>query len=876
MALHGRFGRLAALRGGILLGTLAALAPAAIAQTTTNLVVVKDSTIRGGSFATTKHGKETILVTRKSADLEYERRSVLTFDTETTLPANASIQSATLVLTVKGGNNEVRQLAAYTLPVSFENDDVTWRQRRTGLNWTNAGGDITGAPVTATVSPTPGSQVSFNVTAMVQRVVNGDYGSRYARFLVADAGSTSRDSYREYHSMESGTASARPRLIVTYGGSSSTSSTSSDGTVVSPDSLGDITLTPDHVTTRAGKWGVENNSGALSGKVIRHPDAGAAKIDTASSSPANYFEMRFHAEAGKPYRIWLRGRADNDHWANDSVHVQFSGSVTKSGSATWRIGTTSSTEINLEECGGCGLTGWMWEDNGWGARNALGPEIYFASTGTQTIRVQTREDGLAVDRIVLSPSTFLTTRPTDSGGSTSPSSSSTGAVAPDGSGNLVLTPDHVTARAGKWVVQSNSGALSGKVIRHPDAGAPKINSASSSPADYFEMQFQAVAGTPYRIWLRGRADNDHWANDSVFVQFSGSVTSSGSATWRIGTTSATEINLEPCNGCGLTGWMWQDNGWGGVGVLGPEVRFATTGTHTIRVQTREDGLAVDRIVLSPSTFLTSSPDGGTSSPPPSSSEPEPTPPPSSSSSTLRVLHWNIHHGTTATGVYDLDLQASWIAKTNPDVVSLNEVERYTGWGNEDQPARFAALLKAKTGKTWYYHFASRSGATNAQGNLLLSVYPIESKGSLLLSHNRSVAQIRITVNGRAVNIFSTHLDSESSSRRATQMEELKKWAAGFPQQRIIAGDFNTWPSAGEIGRMTGTHFDVWAEAAKAGTAVAFPGNNGETRNSRIDYIFLSHGATSTAIKGAQVFDTRDSSGVMASDHRPLLGIFEVK
>jgi endonuclease/exonuclease/phosphatase family metal-dependent hydrolase len=407
------------------------------------------------------------------------------------------------------------------------------------------------------------------------------------------------------------------------------------------------------------------------------------------------------------------------------------------------------------------------------------------------------------------------------------------------------------------------------VIRHPDEGLARISTALASPTHYFEMQFQAVAGTPYRIWLRGRADNDHWANDSVHVQFSGSVTKSGSATWRIGTTSSTEINLEECSGCGLTGWMWQDNGWGGVGVLGPEIYFATTGTQTIRVQTREDGLAIDRIVLSPSTYLTTSPGATTSTSPTSSTS-------SPSGSALRVFHWNIQHGTTDAKVYDLDLQASWIAKSDPHVVSLNEVERFTHWGNEDQPKRFAELLKQKTGKTWYYHFATRNGATNAQGNLLLSVYPIESTGSLLLSHNRSVAQIRITVNGRSVSVFSTHLDHESSSRRATQMEELKKWAAGFPEQRIIAGDFNTWPSAGEITRMTGTHFDVWAEAAKAGTAVSFPGNDGQTRNTRIDYIFLSHGATRTTIKGAQVIDTRDKNGVMASDHRPLVGFFEVK
>ena len=36
--------------------------------------------------------------------------------------------------------------------------------------------------------------------------------------------------------------------------------------------------------------------------------------------------------------------------------------------------------------------------------------------------------------------------------------------------------------------------------------------------------------------------------------------------------------------------------------LGPEIRFATDGVKTIRVQNREDGFFVDQIVLSPSNY----------------------------------------------------------------------------------------------------------------------------------------------------------------------------------------------------------------------------------------------------------------------------------
>ena len=41
----------------------------------------------------------------------------------------------------------------------------------------------------------------------------------------------------------------------------------------------------------------------------------------------------------------------------------------------------------------------------------LGPLVYFNVTGPQTIRIQTREDGISIDQIVLSPATYLTTAP---------------------------------------------------------------------------------------------------------------------------------------------------------------------------------------------------------------------------------------------------------------------------------------------------------------------------------------------------------------------------------------------------------------------------------------------------------------------------------
>ena len=152
------------------------------------------------------------------------------------------------------------------------------------------------------------------------------------------------------------------------------------------------------------------DASAAGGARLQNPNAGAAKIASAFATPANYFELTFDAVAGQPYRLWVRGKAEGNYWGNDSVYVQFDGTVNASGTAIYRIGTTAAAEVNLEECSGCGLSGWGWQDNGWGS-GILGPPIYFARTGPQRIRVQVREDGFGIDQIVLSPGRYLTTAP---------------------------------------------------------------------------------------------------------------------------------------------------------------------------------------------------------------------------------------------------------------------------------------------------------------------------------------------------------------------------------------------------------------------------------------------------------------------------------
>jgi HKD family nuclease/regulation of enolase protein 1 (concanavalin A-like superfamily) len=212
----------------------------------------------------------------------------------------------------------------------------------------------------------------------------------------------------------------------------------------------------------------------------------------------------------------------------------------------------------------------------------------------------------------------------------------TGQPPAPGSDDVVLWATNAPTVRGVWTRTADATAAGGSRLGTANAGV-RVSSPLATPTDYFEMSFLADAGVGYRLWIRGKAVSNSWSNDSVSVQFSDSVTSTGAATWRIGSTSATTVTIEDCASCGLAAWGWNDNLTNTTaGALGPLVYFASSGEHTIRVQLREDGLSVDQILLSRGPFLSTSPgttkndgtilpeQGGTIG---SEEEPPPPPPP---------------------------------------------------------------------------------------------------------------------------------------------------------------------------------------------------------------------------------------------------------
>lgn len=236
-------------------------------------------------------------------------------------------------------------------------------------------------------------------------------------------------------------------------------------------------------------WQLTPDSTAAGAERLWNPNNNAAKITTAVASPASYVEFTFTPVAGQAYHLWIRGKAENNVYSNDSIFLQFSGALSSAnGSPVYQIGTTSAAEYNLENCSGCGVSAWGWQDNGYGL-NVAGPPLYFGA-GTETLRIQTREDGLSIDQIMLSPSRYFTAAPGALKNDTT--------IYPRSDGGTPPPPPPSTALPMPWVNRDiGAVGISGSASFDSATNTFTVNGAGADvwgSADAFQFVYQPISG----------------------------------------------------------------------------------------------------------------------------------------------------------------------------------------------------------------------------------------------------------------------------------------------------------------------------------------------------------------------------------------------
>jgi endonuclease/exonuclease/phosphatase family metal-dependent hydrolase len=308
---------------------------------------------------------------------------------------------------------------------------------------------------------------------------------------------------------------------------------------------GDIVLYAPDFTTIRGNWATVASSTGAGGQMLSSVDRGWATADSPLAAPADYVEATFSAPSYTPYHVWIRLRATSDSKYNDSAWVQFSDALDLNQNAVYPIGSTRGLGVNLENCSGCGVSGWGWQDKSYWLQQAN--VVQFASGTTHTIRVQTREDGVQIDQVILSPATYLGSAPGSVTNDTKivPKSSTTAVVAAASSpysGSAALIPG---------LIQNEQFDNGGEGVSYHDTTTGNNGGAFRQT----DVDLEPTASGYDVGWVAA----GEWLNYSVNVGAAGSYT----AEFRVASSGQGGTFHLEMNGVNVTGTMTVPNtgGW---------------------------------------------------------------------------------------------------------------------------------------------------------------------------------------------------------------------------------------------------------------------------------------------------------------------------
>ena len=182
---------------------------------------VTDTTIRSGSYANTNLDHHS-LITRRSTDPDWERRTMLKFDTDNFIPpglggevGDADADGQVRARCERRCKNDQRVPRSR---LHFRKRKRRGCESENGTRWSTPGGDHAELIGQASAKNTPGLEGDVQRhRASCSTQSDGDYGSRYTRLLLVDAGATGKDSYREFYPSEESNAALRPTLTVVLG-----------------------------------------------------------------------------------------------------------------------------------------------------------------------------------------------------------------------------------------------------------------------------------------------------------------------------------------------------------------------------------------------------------------------------------------------------------------------------------------------------------------------------------------------------------------------------------------------------------------------------------------------------------------------------------
>ena len=159
--------------------------------------------------------------------------------------------------------------------------------------------------------------------------------------------------------------------------------------------------------------------------------------------------------------------------------------------------------------------------------------------------------------------------------------------------------------------------------------------------------------------------------------------------------------------------------------------------------------------------------------------------------TVKAMTYNTYSGRKQ----GIDKIAEVIKKENPDIVSLQEIERNTEINPWDTPKKLSEL----TGMKYYYFAHALDIPTGGDyGNVILSKYPVSEEKSFKLSvlkegdYVRSFGYVKVVKEGKEFYFATTHLDHKyEDAARLKQVDEILACVEHLDKPVILGGDLNS-------------------------------------------------------------------------------------
>jgi len=228
-----------------------------------------------------------------------------------------------------------------------------------------------------------------------------------------------------------------------------------------------------------------------------------------------------------------------------------------------------------------------------------------------------------------------------------------------------------------------------------------------------------------------------------------------------------------------------------------------------------------------------------------------------SSKIVKVLSFNILHGATTKGDFDLDAIAKVIKDTDPDFVALQEVDYQT---------QRAKTYDLATELGWRTKMAPLFGRAmpydgGEYGEGILSRYTfVETRnvGLPFTPGNEPRAALEITTilpSGDTISFVGTHLDHlRDETDRVAQAKKINEAFAANQYPTILAGDLNAMPGSTPINILE----EMWTGSYdKQNPAPTFPSQN---PSRKIDYVMFY------PKNKWKVLETKVIQDPVASDH----------